>query len=53
MAGAEVERPLNPLADSTPVVLVSELLVLGTRAEAHRTRQVQAQVAEVAVAHAR
>ena len=53
MAGAEVERPLNPLADSTPVVLVSELLVVGTRAVVHRVQQVQAQVAEVAVAHAR
>ena len=53
MAGAEVEGPLNPLADSTPVVLVSELLVLGTRAVIHRVQQVQAQVAEVAVAHAR
>ena len=53
MAGAEVERPLSPLADSTPVVLVSELLVLGTRAVGHRVQPVQAQVAEVAVAHAR
>ena len=53
MVAVEEEPPLNPLADSTLVVVVSELLVLGTRAEAHRTRQVQAQVAEVAVAHAR
>ena len=53
MAGAEVERPLSPLADSTPVVLVSELLVLGTRAEAHRTRRVQVQAVAAAAVHAR
>ena len=53
MAGAEVERPLNPLVDPTMVVLELELPVLGTRAVVHRVQQVQAQVAEVAVAHAR
>ena len=51
MAGAEVERPLNPLANSTLVVVVSELLVLGTRVETHRTRRVQAQAVVAAAVH--
>ena len=45
--------PLSPLVDPTMVVLELELPVLGTRAVVHRVQQVQAQVAEVAVAHAR
>ena len=51
MAGAEVERPLNPLVDPTMVVLELELLVLGTRAETHRTRRVQAQAVVAAAVH--
>ena len=51
MVAVEEEPPLNPLADSTLVVVVSELLVLGTRAEAHRTRRVQVQAVVAAAVH--
>ena len=53
MVAVEEEPPLIPMADSTPVVVVSEVLVVGTRAEAHRTWRVHSQAVVAAVAHAR
>ena len=51
MVAVEEEPPLIPMANSTPVVVVSEVLVLGTRAEAHRTWRVQAQAVVAAAVH--